>query len=64
MKQSEIKIWLNYWSHSTVNVDAIQSLEDVAIARRFCSVMRVGLFCYDLVSDEQIWDAIVAIREK
>ena len=64
MIQADIQRWLRYWGASSkgVTVDAIQSLEDVVQARRFCEVMRVGVFHSDLVSDLQIWRALIDMR--
>ena len=62
MKTAEIKTWLKYWQNaSAVNVDAIQSLEHVHQARKFCAVMRCNLFAD--VSDLDIWRAIIALRQ-
>ena len=61
MKLSDHFKWIDYWSAAhMVNVDAIQSLEDMREARRFCSCMSHGLF-WD-ISDEQFWSALQAFR--
>ena len=63
MKTAQIKEWLNYWNNSKcVAVNQIKSLSDVHEARKFCSVMRKGLFNRYVVSDEQIWDAVKETR--
>ena len=63
MTKAEIKDWLTYWSNANmVAVENIQSLEHVVQARKFCECMRVGVFCEDLVTDLQIWNALKEMR--
>ena len=57
MTTKQIKTWLNYWMNAkAVAVNEIRSLADVTEARRFCAVMRKGVFTD--VTDQQIWEAI------
>lgn len=62
MPKTEIAAWVRTWGSSRrgVEIDLINSLDDLRDARRFCSVMRLGLFTY--VSDETLFNAIVADR--
>ena len=63
MKQHEVIAWLRYWQVAkAVAVDQIRAFDQVHLARKYCQVMRVGVFCDDLVSDLQIWNAIKAMR--
>jgi hypothetical protein len=63
MKQAEIIRWLGYWQNANmVAVDEINAFDQVHLARKFCSRMRVGVFAPDLVSDLQIWRALQAMR--
>lgn len=63
MRKSEIQTWLTYWKNGDmVAVDRIRALDQVHQARKFCRCMREGVFHPELVSDGQIWDAIVAMR--
>jgi hypothetical protein len=63
MTRSEIQDWLIYWKNANmVAVDEIRCFENVYQARKFCRVMRVGVFHTDLVSDLQIWNALVDLR--
>jgi uncharacterized protein (DUF3084 family) len=65
MTTAQIQDWLTYWKNGgMVAVDAIRALDQVYQARKFCRVMREGIFTPDQVSDGQIWDAIVALRQK
>ncbi len=63
MTTNEIKTWLSYWQNGgMVAIDAIQSVEQVYEARKYCSCMRKGVFAEDLVSDLQIWRALSEMR--
>jgi hypothetical protein len=56
MDKATIKTWVRYWNSSKeVNFSEIGSLDDMAQARLFCQVLRVGLFAE--VSDQAILDA-------
>lgn len=56
-KNAEIVKWLNYWTNAKMlNIDAIQSLQQVYEARKYCPFMRVGVFTH--VTDGHIWDAL------
>ena len=64
MTLPEIQDWLTYWKNANmVDVDAIRCFEHVYQARKFCRVMRVGVFHPDLVSDLQIFNALVNLRK-
>lgn len=57
MTKAQIQDWLTYWTQSRmVSTEEIQSLQDVATARKFCSCMNVGPFLY--VNDDEIWAAL------
>ena len=61
LKTSEIQTWLDYWQRSrAVAVDQILAFDQVHEARRFCSVMREGIFAD--VTDLQIWRALCDMR--
>jgi nitroimidazol reductase NimA-like FMN-containing flavoprotein (pyridoxamine 5'-phosphate oxidase superfamily) len=61
MANSTIKQWLRYWQAANlVAVDEIRSFQDVYQARKYCSVMRDGVFAE--VSDLQIWNALKEMR--
>lgn len=63
MKQAEIIRWLQYWKNAKmVAVDEISAFDQVHLARKYCSCMRVGVFSPDLVSDLQIWRALSVMR--
>lgn len=57
MRLGETIEWIDYWNRAhMVNVDAIQSVDDMHLARKHCSCMSHGLF-YD-VTDEEMWAAL------
>ena len=57
MTRNQIINWLKYWDAAQcVNFSEIQCVEDVHNARKFCAVMRQGVFLN--ITDEQIWDAL------
>lgn len=63
MTKTEIKSWLSYWNAArAVAVDEIRAFDQVNLARKFCRVMREGVFHPDLVSDLQIWNALKEMR--
>ena len=63
MTIENVQNWLNYWRNANmVHLGAITTLQNVAVARRFCSCMRTGVFAD--VSDGQIWDALRDMRER
>lgn len=63
MTRSEIQGWLTYWTNANmVSVDAIKAFDQVALARRFCSCMRSGVFSE--ITDLQIWRALTAMRDE
>lgn len=63
MTMHEIKEWLQYWANAKmVAIDQINAFDQVHLARQYCSCMREGLFSKDLVTDLQIWRALLAIR--
>ena len=63
MAQQQIKAWLSYWSAAKmVAVDEIRAFDQVHLARKFCSCMRVGVFSD--VTDLQIWRALMALRSE
>ena len=62
LTQNEIKSWLSYWAASkSVAVDKIRAFDQVWQARKYCQVMRVGVFVN--VTDLQIWNALVSLRQ-
>lgn len=62
MTQTEIKSWLSYWNASkSVAVDRIRAFDQVHQARKFCRVMRVGVFAD--VTDLEIWNSLVSMRQ-
>ena len=63
LTKTDIENWLTYWHHAKmVNFGAIIQPEHVAQARKFCSVMRLGVFMD--VSDAAIWYAIRELRQR
>jgi len=59
MEQQKICEWLAYWSRAkAVATKEIQSLEQMAEARKWCAVMRQGLFQEARVSTEEMWKAL------
>jgi hypothetical protein len=61
MRRHQIKEYLAYWLNSnSVALAKIKSLDDMATARRFCSVMRLGKFRN--VSDRSLFNALVEFR--
>ena len=61
-RERDMVQWLQYWQLAhMVNIDAIQSLQDVHQARRFCPWMSVGVFSPD-DSDLQFWRALQWMR--
>jgi hypothetical protein len=63
MTQAKIKSWINYWTAANlVAFHEINSAADVANARRFCAVMRNGVFCD--VADNSIWQALQSLRNE
>lgn len=63
MKQAEIIGWLEYWQNAAmVAVDQICAFDQVHLARKYCSCMRLGAFSPDLVTDLQIWRALSVMR--
>ena len=65
MNIETIQSYLRYWgaSREGVEVHEIKSVADVTEARKWCSVMRAGLFAVENVTDQQIWDALVDLRK-
>lgn len=62
LTQNEIKSWLSYWAASkSVSVENIRAFDQVHLARKYCEVMRVGVFTD--VTDLQIWNALVSMRQ-
>jgi hypothetical protein len=62
MTKASIKGFIRYWTAAKlVAFEQINSVADVAKARRFCAVMRNGVFAN--VTDAQIWEALCANRE-
>ena len=65
LTQAQIQNWLRYWANSKmVAIDAIRAFDQVYQARKFCRVMREGVFHPDLISDGAIWDALRAMRSE
>lgn len=63
MKQAQIQAWLTYWQNAKmVAIDEINAFDQVHLARKYCSCMRVGVFSLDLVSDLDIWRALENMR--
>ena len=63
MTQQEIQGWLNYWQNARmVAVENICAYDQVHLARKYCEVMRVGVFSD--VTDLQIWNALEDMRAK
>ena len=63
LTKSDIQAWLSYWKiGGLVAVDRILTLQHVYEARKYCRVMREGIFTPDAVSDGQIWDALQTMR--
>ena len=61
MTTADIQRWIAYWTNgNAVNFAAITSLADMTEARRWCSVMRRGVFSN--VTDDQLWNALQAQR--
>ncbi len=62
MNATEMAGWVRYWGNSKrgVSIDQINSIEDLRIARKHCSVMRLGLFTN--VSDARLFSAVIADR--
>lgn len=63
-KELKSAIWLNYWHNAhMVNLDAINSIHDMHLARKFCSCMRVGIFASDVISDLDLWRGLLFLRQ-
>ncbi len=63
MKQAEIIGWLEYWQNAKmVDVGQINAFDQVHLARKYCSCMRIGVFSPDLVTDLDIWRALLVVR--
>jgi hypothetical protein len=63
MAQNNITGWIRYWAAANlVAVNEIASLDDVKQARRFCAVMRDGVFSN--VTDAAIWQALQSLRSE
>lgn len=61
MTQQAIQDWLRYWQNARmVAVDQINAFDQVHLARKYCSCMRVGVFAD--VSDLAIWRALENMR--
>lgn len=61
MTKANIIRWIGYWTRANMfSFDEIKSLADVALARKFCPEMNVGVF-YG-VTDAQLWEAITETR--
>lgn len=61
MGKAKIKSWIQYWTNARmIAFGEIQSLADMTEARRWCSVMRLGVFSN--VTDRQLWDALAEMR--
>jgi hypothetical protein len=53
---AELKSWLRYFrAGRMVNLAEIGSIDDMRLAQRFCSCMRVGVLA--ATSAEQLWEA-------
>lgn len=64
MTRSEIQSWLVYWRGANmVELDQINAFDQVQLARKYCPCLRRGPFSPGLVSDLQIWRALVALRK-
>lgn len=62
MRQHKIQEWLAYWrTAGMVDVDQINAFDQVPLARKYCSCMRLGVFAG--VTDLAIWRALVNMRE-
>ena len=65
MRQAEIIGWLQYWQNAEmVAVDEINAFDQVHLARKYCSCMRVGVFSPELVTDLDIWRAVLVMRKE
>lgn len=61
MTQKEIQGWITYWQNAKmVAIEQINALDQVHLARKYCSCMRVGVFAE--VSDLAIWRALENMR--
>ena len=61
MTQSDIVRWLGYWDRSkSVALDEIRAFDHVYQARKYCQVMRTGIF-WD-ITDLEIWRALLKMR--
>ena len=61
MSMQEIQSWLEYWQNAKmVSVSKINAFDQVAICRKYCECMSVGVFSD--VTDLQIWRALVDMR--
>ena len=62
-KHETIVGWLKYWNVAKmVTLDEIQTADDMVEARKWCACMRSGVFTPELVSTEELWSALVALR--
>jgi hypothetical protein len=61
-REREMIRWLQYWKLANmVNLDAIQSLQQMYQARRFCPWMSVGVFSPE-DTDLEFWRALQWMR--
>lgn len=61
MTRADIQRWLSYWQNANeVAVEEIRTEADVPVARRFCEVMRAGVFA--TITDKAIWEALTEMR--
>mgnify|MGYP001565510147 CR=1 FL=1 len=62
MTQQRIQEWLTYWTNARmVAIDQINAFDQVHLARKYCSCMRVGVFAG--VGDLAIWRALENMRD-
>jgi hypothetical protein len=61
MKRADIKRWIAYWTAAkAVAFNEIHSVADMSAARKFCAVMRDGVFWN--VTDGEMWAALREMR--